>query len=75
MLPEKLGWKERFALAKDIGFDGIEMQTMEDQAAAEQVAHAAQETGLVIHSVMNMAHWKYPIRARTRTSCARALPA
>jgi hypothetical protein len=22
MLPEKLGWKERFALAKDIGFDG-----------------------------------------------------
>ena len=61
MLPENLGWKERFALAKDIGFDGIEMQTMEDQAAAEQVARAAQETGLVIHSVMNMAHWKYPI--------------
>jgi len=61
MLPENLGWKERFALAKDIGFDGIEMQTMEDQAAAEQVAHASQETGLVIHSVMNMAHWKYPI--------------
>jgi len=61
MLPENLGWKERFALAKDIGFEGIEMQTMEDQAAAEQVAHASQETGLVIHSVMNMAHWKYPI--------------
>src|SRR5580765_8259209 len=61
MLPEKLSWKERFALAKDIGFDGIEMQTMEDQAAAAEVARASQETGLVIHSVMNMAHWKYPI--------------
>ena len=34
---------------------------MEDQAAAAEVARAAQETGLVIHSVMNMAHWKYPI--------------
>ena len=61
MLPEHLSWKDRFALAKDIGFDGIEMQTMDDQAAAEQVARASQETGLVIHSVMNMAHWKYPI--------------
>jgi L-ribulose-5-phosphate 3-epimerase len=61
MLPDKLSWKDRFALAKDIGFDGIEMQTMEDQAAAEEVARASQETGLVIHSVMNMAHWKYPI--------------
>jgi hexulose-6-phosphate isomerase len=61
MLPEKLGWNDRFALAKDIGFDGIEMQTMEDQAAAEEVARASQETGLVIHSVMNMAHWKYPL--------------
>jgi hexulose-6-phosphate isomerase len=61
MLPEKLSWKERFALAKDIGFEGIEMQTMEDQSAAEEVARASQETGLVIHSVMNMAHWKYPI--------------
>jgi L-ribulose-5-phosphate 3-epimerase len=61
MLSDKLSWKDRFALAKDIGFDGIEMQTMEDQAAAEEVARASQETGLVIHSVMNMAHWKYPI--------------
>ena len=61
MLPEKLSWKDRFALAKEIGFDGIEMQTMEDQAAAAEVARASQETGLVIHSVMNMAHWKYPI--------------
>ena len=61
MLPEKLSWKERFALAKDIGFDGIEMQTMEDQAATAEVARASQETGLVIHSVMNIDHWRYPI--------------
>ena len=61
MLPAALGWKDRFALAKEIGFDGIEMQTMDDQAAAEEVARASQDTGLVVHSVMNMAHWQYPI--------------
>jgi L-ribulose-5-phosphate 3-epimerase len=61
MLPETLAWKERFALAKAVGFDGIEMQTMSDPAEAEAVARASQETGLTVHSVMNMDHWKYPL--------------
>ena len=61
MLPSSLSWKDRFALAKAVGFDGIEMQTMTDRAEAETVARASDETGLLIHSVMNMDHWKYPI--------------
>ena len=61
MLPTTLGWKERFALAKEVGFDGVEMQTMSDRAEAEAVARASEETGLTIHSVMNMAHWENPI--------------
>jgi L-ribulose-5-phosphate 3-epimerase len=61
MLPSSLSWKDRFALAKDVGFDGIEMQTMTDRAEAEAVARASEDTGLVVHSVMNMAHWEYPI--------------
>src|SRR5262245_21193684 len=61
MLPESLEWTERFSLAKAVGFDGIEMQTMTDTAEAEKVARASQDTGLVIHSVMNMDHWKYPL--------------
>ncbi len=61
MLPSSLSWKDRFALAKAVGFDGIEMQTMTDRAEAEAVARASDETGLLIHSVMNMDHWKYPI--------------
>jgi hexulose-6-phosphate isomerase len=61
MLPKTLSWKDRFALAKEVGFDGIEMQTMTDRAEAEAVARASQDTGLTIHSVMNMAHWENPI--------------
>ncbi len=61
MLPTTLGWKERFALAKEVGFDGVEMQTMTDRAGAEAVARASEDTGLAIHSVMNMAHWENPI--------------
>jgi L-ribulose-5-phosphate 3-epimerase len=61
MLPPSLGWKDRFALAKSVGFDGIEMQTMTDRAEAEAVARASEETGLIVHSVMNMDHWQYPL--------------
>ena len=61
MLPTTLGWKDRFALAKEVGFDGVEMQTMTDRAEADAVARASEETGLTIHSVMNMAHWENPI--------------
>jgi L-ribulose-5-phosphate 3-epimerase len=61
MLPESLGWKDRFALAKEAGFDGVEMQTMTDRAEADAVARASADTGLAIHSVMNMAHWDHPI--------------
>ena len=61
MLPKELSWQDRFALAKAVGFDGIEMQTMADQAQAEQVARASEATGLVIHSVMNSEHWRYPL--------------
>jgi len=61
MLPKELPWKERFALAKAVGFDGIEMQTVDDRAEAEAIARASTDTGLVIHSVMNSDHWQYPL--------------
>jgi hexulose-6-phosphate isomerase len=34
---------------------------MPDQHAAEDARKAAEKTGLRIHSVMNMAHWDYPL--------------
>lgn len=61
MLPRELSWQDRFALAKAVGFDGIEMQTVADQAEAEAIAKASEATGLVVHSVMNSDHWRFPI--------------
>lgn len=61
MLPKELSWHDRFALARAVGFDGIEMQTVSDQADAEAIAKASADTGLAIHSVMNSDHWRYPL--------------
>ena len=61
MLPKELSYRDRFRMAVDAGFAGIEMQTVGDQAEAEQIREAAAGTGLRIHSVMNSDHWKFPL--------------
>jgi hexulose-6-phosphate isomerase len=60
MLPEKLSYRDRFRLARDTGFDCIEAQTVTDPRVAEEIKKAAEDTGIKIHSVMNMAHWEFP---------------
>jgi len=61
MLPKELGYRERFQLALDAGFEGIEIGTIGDPKVAEEIRDAAAKTGLKIHSVMNADHWKYPL--------------
>jgi L-ribulose-5-phosphate 3-epimerase len=61
MLPKELGWRERFQMALDVGFEGIEIGTIADPKVAEEIREAAAKTGLKIHSVMNADHWKYPL--------------
>jgi hexulose-6-phosphate isomerase len=61
MLPKELPIAERFTIARDAGFEAVEMQTVEDPAEAEQARAASEKTGLKIHSVMNSDHWRYPI--------------
>jgi L-ribulose-5-phosphate 3-epimerase len=61
MLPKTGSYVDRLQIARDAGFEEIECPTMPDEHAAEQVKKAAEKTGLRIHSVMNMAHWDYPL--------------
>jgi len=61
MLPRSLSFQERFQLARDVGFEEIECPTTPDWGDAERIKQASQKTGLRIHSVMNQAHWKYPL--------------
>ena len=61
MLPEKLPYLERFKVAVDAGFQGVEMGTVADAREAGDVRDASVRSGLCIHSVMNADHWRFPL--------------
>jgi L-ribulose-5-phosphate 3-epimerase len=61
MLPKNLSYLDRFKMAKDVGFEAIEGQTVTDQKEAEEIKKAADDAKIRIHSVMNMAHWANPL--------------
>ena len=61
MLAKELSYAERFRIARDAGFDAIEMQTVVREDEAAEVRDAARRTGLRIHSVMNADHWRFPL--------------
>lgn len=61
MLPKELPYAERFAIAREAGFEGIEMQTIARQEEAAEIRDAAGKAGLRVHSVMNMDHWRLPL--------------
>ena len=61
MLPEKLSMADRFKLARDTGFEVIQAPTTPDARQADEIKAAADASGGRVDSVMNMAHWKYPL--------------
>ncbi len=61
MLPGKLSFADRFKMARDVGFEAIEAQTVTDPHTADEIKKAAEDQKIRIHSVMNMAHWEYPL--------------
>jgi L-ribulose-5-phosphate 3-epimerase len=61
MLPKELPYRDRFQLARDVGFEGIEIGTESDARVADEIKDASARTGLHVHSVMNSDHWKFPL--------------
>ena len=61
MLPKEGTVAERFAIAKEAGFEAIEIQTVSRDEEAAEIREASQKTGLRVHSVMNADHWRYPL--------------
>src|SRR5260221_3511523 len=61
MLPVKMSYAGRFKLARDAGFEVVQALTTPDERAAEEIQNAAASSGIHIDSVMNMAHWDYPL--------------
>jgi hexulose-6-phosphate isomerase len=67
MLPKDLTYLAKFQLAKEAGFDGVEVGTIADAAVAQEIKDASVKSGLTIHSVMNADHWKYPLSSADPT--------
>ena len=52
MLPKKLSDADKFKLAKECGFEGVEGYPMEDLDAARQLGRLARKAGVPIHSIV-----------------------
>jgi L-ribulose-5-phosphate 3-epimerase len=61
MLPKQLSVPDKFALAREVGFEGIEVHTIPDPREAETIAAASKASGIPVHCVMNSDHWRYPL--------------
>lgn len=61
MLPKRLSYSDRFTMARDVGFEGVQTYTTADEREAEEIRKAAEDARVKIESVMNTDHWKYPL--------------
>jgi hexulose-6-phosphate isomerase len=73
MLPKDRSYAERFAMAREAGFDAIEMQTIAREEEASEIKDAAQKAGLRIHSVMNADHWRFPLSSADINTVSRSV--
>lgn len=51
-LPDADSYAERFKLAKEFGFDGVEIAPMDDLDDAKRLGDAAREVGTPVHSII-----------------------
>ena len=61
MLPKRMNHADRCRLARDCGFAVVQASTTPDGKEAETIKNAAGSAGLRIDSVMNLAHWEFPL--------------
>jgi L-ribulose-5-phosphate 3-epimerase len=61
MLPADLSYIDRFWLARRVGFEGVEAQTVTEPDVVAEIKEASAQARLPIHAVMNMDHWKFPL--------------
>jgi L-ribulose-5-phosphate 3-epimerase len=73
MFPKEMSYLDRFKLAVDVGFEGIEAQTITEQKEADEIKEASLKTKLPIHSVMNMGHWEWPLSSPNQDDVTKSL--
>jgi L-ribulose-5-phosphate 3-epimerase len=73
MLPKQFSYADRFKMARDTGFQVVQAPTTPDPREAEAIKKAADGAGIHIDSVMNMAHWKYPLSSSDPAAVGKSL--
>jgi len=53
--------EDKCKLAKDAGFQGVEIWTVDTDEESKSIKATADKYGLEIPSIMNSAHWQYPL--------------
>ena len=61
VLPKEMTVLEKFEVAKRAGFEGVEPNTLNSADEVTQYKEAAEKTGVMITSIMNSDHWKFPL--------------
>ncbi|GAB3323958.1 sugar phosphate isomerase/epimerase [Larkinella ripae] len=75
MVKEDLSILDKFKLLKDLGYDGVELDTPNDLDMKE-VLNARDKTGLELPGTVNSFHWKSPLsdpNPGVRTACVEAM--
>ncbi len=60
MIDEDLSITDKFKLAKDLGFDGIELNSPVD-FTLDEIINAKAKSGIETPTVVNKDHWSYPL--------------
>ncbi|MEQ8688031.1 MAG: sugar phosphate isomerase/epimerase family protein [Imperialibacter sp.] len=72
MVKDDLSIMDKFKMLKDLGYDGVELDSPND-LDKKQILAARDKTGLVIPGVVNSVHWKSPLShadPKVRQACA-----
>ena len=75
MVTEKLSVLDKFKLLKDLGFDGVELDSP-NELDPKEILEARDKTGLVIPGVVNSVHWKSPLTdadPKVRETCSKSM--
>ncbi|MEO5582360.1 MAG: TIM barrel protein, partial [Saprospiraceae bacterium] len=60
MIKEDLSLLDKFKLVKDLGFDGIELDSP-NTLTEKEILEARDKTGIELPGVVNSLHWKFPL--------------
>jgi len=73
MLPADMELEARLALARKVGFDGVQPGTIKKKRDVKALQKAAANAGVAISSIMNSDHWGCPLSSPRKSVVAKSI--